>query len=46
MRWRPTFRAAAIRTQIISYAGGRVQYNNGAWDGFLRSGRNDEYAIG
>jgi phospholipase C len=29
-----------------SYEGGRVQYNNGACDGFLRSGRNDEYAIG
>jgi phospholipase C len=29
-----------------SYNGGRVQYNNGACDGFLRSGRNDVYAIG
>ena len=29
-----------------SYAGGRLQYNNGACDGFLRSGQNDEYAIG
>lgn len=29
-----------------SYAGGRVQYDRGAMDGFLRSGRNDEYAIG
>jgi phospholipase C len=29
-----------------SYAGGRVQYDNGACDGFLRSGQNDEYAIG
>jgi len=29
-----------------SYAGGRVQYDNGACDGFLRSGSNDEYAIG
>jgi phospholipase C len=29
-----------------SYGGGRVQYNSGACDGFLRSGRNDEFAIG
>lgn len=29
-----------------SYDGGRVQYNNGACDGFLRSGTNDEFAIG
>ena len=29
-----------------SYEGGRVQYNGGACDGFLRSGRNDEFAIG
>ncbi len=29
-----------------SYAGGRVQLNGGAMDGFLRSGANDEFAIG
>jgi phospholipase C len=29
-----------------SYAGGRIQYHGGAMDGFLRSGANDEYAIG
>jgi len=29
-----------------SYVGGRIQFNNGACDGFLRSGENDEYAIG
>ncbi|HEX3732520.1 MAG TPA: alkaline phosphatase family protein [Mycobacteriales bacterium] len=29
-----------------SYKGGRVQYNGGACDGFLRSGDNDELAIG
>jgi phospholipase C len=29
-----------------SYGGGRAQYNGGAMDGFLRSGANDEYAIG
>jgi len=29
-----------------SYLGGRVQYDGGAMDGFLRSGKNDDYAIG
>lgn len=29
-----------------SWEGGRVQYNDGAMDGFLRSGMNDRYAIG
>jgi len=29
-----------------SYNGGRVQYDNGQMDGFLRSGSNDDYAIG
>ena len=29
-----------------SFEGGRVQYNNGRCDGFLRSGDNDEFAIG
>ena len=29
-----------------SYEGGRIQYDNGACDGFLRSGSNDVYAIG
>ena len=29
-----------------SYEGGRIQYNNGACDGWLRSGASDEYAIG
>jgi phospholipase C len=29
-----------------SYLGGRVQYDSGAMDGFLRSGKNDDYAIG
>ena len=29
-----------------SYVGGRVQYNDGQMDGFLRSGSNDDYAIG
>jgi phospholipase C len=29
-----------------SYEGGRVEYNNGACDGWLRAGENDDYAIG
>jgi phospholipase C len=29
-----------------SFEGGRVQYNDGACDGWLRSGANDKYAIG
>jgi phospholipase C len=29
-----------------SYAGGRVEYNGGACDGWLRAGANDDYAIG
>jgi phospholipase C len=29
-----------------SFEGGRVQYNDGRCDGFLRSGENDEFAIG
>jgi len=29
-----------------SYQGGRIEFNNGACDGWLRAGSNDEYAIG
>jgi phospholipase C len=29
-----------------SYAGGRIEYNGGACDGWLRAGGNDVYAIG
>lgn len=29
-----------------SYEGGRVEYNNGACDGWLRAAENDDYAIG
>lgn len=29
-----------------SYEGGRVEYDNGASDGWLRAGENDDYAIG
>jgi phosphoesterase family protein len=42
----PDFQGCAHPGPDHSYAGGRIQYNNGACDGFLRSGQNDEYAIG
>src|SRR4051812_37835323 len=29
-----------------SYSGGRVEYDNGLMDGFLRAGQNDLYSIG
>src|SRR5438552_15879811 len=29
-----------------SYEGGRIEYDNGAADGWLRAGANDDYAIG
>lgn len=29
-----------------SFEGGRVEYNNGACDGWLRAGQNDEFCIG
>jgi phospholipase C len=37
----PDFQGCAHPDPDHSYNGGRVQYNNGACDGFLRSGRND-----
>jgi phospholipase C len=42
----PDFQGCGHADPDHSYDGGRVQYNNGACDGFLRSGRNDVYAIG
>jgi phospholipase C len=42
----PDFQGCGHPDPDHSYDGGRVQYNNGACDGFLRSGRNDVYAIG
>ena len=41
----PDFAGCAYRDPDHSYGGGRVQYNNGACDGFLRSG-SDLLAIG
>ena len=42
----PDFQGCAHPDPDHSYNGGRVQFNNGACDGFLRSGRNDVFAIG
>lgn len=41
-----TYQGCAHPDPDHSYAGGRVQLDNGACDGFLRSGANDTYAIG
>lgn len=42
----PDFTGCAHPDPDHSYEGGRVQYDGGAMDGFLRSGSNDDYAIG
>jgi phospholipase C len=42
----PDFQGCGHPDPDHSYEGGRVQYADGACDGFLRSGQNDEYAIG
>jgi phospholipase C len=42
----PDFQGCGHPDPDHSWTGGRVQYNNGACDGFLRSGSNDVYAIG
>jgi phospholipase C len=42
----PDFQGCAHPDPDHSAAGGRIEYNNGACDGWLRAGSNDEYAIG
>jgi len=42
----PDFQGCSHPDPDHSYAGGRVQYDGGAMDGFLRSGKNDDYVIG
>jgi len=42
----PDFQGCDLADPDHSYEGGRVQFNDGACDGFLRSGDNDVYAIG
>ena len=42
----PDYQGCAHPDPDHSYEGGRIEYNNGACDGWLRAGANDEYAIG
>jgi phospholipase C len=42
----PDFQGCGHPDPDHSYEGGRVEYNGGACDGWLRAGANDEYAIG
>src|SRR5438105_5167946 len=42
----PDFQGCSYNDPDHSYAGGRVEYDNGACDGWLRAGSNDVYAIG
>ncbi|MDP9347204.1 MAG: alkaline phosphatase family protein [Actinomycetota bacterium] len=42
----PDYQGCAHPDPDHSYEGGRVEYDNGACDGWLRAGSNDEYAIG
>jgi phospholipase C len=45
-RLAPEFQGCEHPDPDHSYEGGRVEYNGGAADGWLRAGDNDEYAIG
>jgi phospholipase C len=45
-RLAPDFQGCGHPDPDHSYRGGRVEYANGACDGFLRAGANDVYAIG
>ncbi len=45
-RLAPDFQGCGHPDPDHSYEGGRVEYNNGACDGWLQAGQNDTYAIG
>ena len=45
-RLSPDFQGCGHPDPDHSYEGGRIAYDNGACDGWLRAGSNDEYAIG
>jgi phospholipase C len=45
-RLAPDFQGCGHPDPDHSYAGGRIEFNNGACDGWLRAGDNDEYSIG
>ena len=42
----PDYQGCGLPDPDHSYEGGRVEYNGGRCDGWLRAGRNDVYAIG
>jgi phospholipase C len=42
----PDFQGCAHPDPDHSYAGGRIEYDNGLCDGWLRAGTNDTFAIG
>jgi phospholipase C len=42
----PDFQGCSHPDPDHSYEGGRIEYNNGLCDGWLRAGTNDAYAIG
>jgi len=42
----PDFQGCGFADPDHSYEGARVEYNNGACDGWLRAGSNDVYSIG
>ncbi len=42
----PDYQGCAHPDPDHSYAGGRIEYDNGACDGWLRAGSNDIYSIG
>ena len=44
-RLAPDYQGCGHADPDHSHEGGRVEYNNGARDGWLRAGNNDEYAI-
>jgi phospholipase C len=45
-RLAPDYQGCSHPDPDHSYEGGRVEFNNGACDGWLRAGENDEFAIG
>ena len=45
-RLAPDFQGCGHPDPDHSYEGGRIEYNDGACDGWLRAGNNDEFAIG
>jgi phospholipase C len=45
-RLAPDFQGCRKSDPDHSYLGGRVEYNNGRCDGWLRAGLNDDFAIG